>query len=120
MDAIEAEKRGDREESLRVCRELLVGEPDNSDAWMMIARMELPAPTKGKQEMPSLRSNSKVGNGTQKSSTARTRKSEGLGPWWNLACGSSRNDGRCIGLVGGTRGHAPTEVTRLLSKSQYL
>ena len=40
MDAIEAEKRGDREESLRVCRELVIGEPDNSDAWMMIARME--------------------------------------------------------------------------------
>ena len=54
MDAIEAEKRGDREEALRVCRELVVGEPHNSDAWMMIARMELPAPTKGKQEMPSL------------------------------------------------------------------
>jgi len=54
MDAIEAEKRGDREESLRVCRELVATEPDNSDAWMTIARMELPAPTKGKQEMPSL------------------------------------------------------------------
>ena len=82
MDAIEAEKRGDREDSLRICRELVIGEPDNSDAWMMIARMELPAPTK--------------------SSTARSRKSEGLGPWWNLACGSLRHDGRCIDLVGGT------------------
>lgn len=54
LDAIDAEKGGDREETLRICKELVALEPDNSDAWMTIARMELPAPTKGKQEMPSL------------------------------------------------------------------
>jgi len=54
MDAIESEERGDRDSALRICRELVAKEPDNSDAWMTIARMELPAPTKGKQEMPSL------------------------------------------------------------------
>lgn len=54
LDAIDAEKGGDREGTLRICKELVALEPDNSDAWMTIARMELPAPTKGKQEMPSL------------------------------------------------------------------
>lgn len=54
LDAIDAEERGDREETLRICKELVVLEPDNPDAWMTIARMELPAPSKGKQEMPSL------------------------------------------------------------------
>ena len=54
MDAIESEERGDRDSTLRICRELVAKEPDNSDGWMTIARMELPAPTKGKQEMPSL------------------------------------------------------------------
>ena len=54
LDAIDAEERGDRQETLRICRELVALEPDNSDAWMTIARMELPAPSKGKQEMPSL------------------------------------------------------------------
>ena len=54
LDAIDAEERGDRQETLRICKELVAVEPDNSDAWMTIARMELPAPSKGKQEMPSL------------------------------------------------------------------
>ena len=54
LDAIDAEERGDRQETLRICKELVALEPDNSDAWMTIARMELPAPSKGKQEMPSL------------------------------------------------------------------
>ena len=54
LDAIDAEKGGDRGGTLRICKELVALEPDNSDAWMTIARMELPAPTKGKQEMPSL------------------------------------------------------------------
>ena len=54
LDAIDAEERGDRQETLRICKELVAIEPDNSDAWMTIARMELPAPSKGKQEMPSL------------------------------------------------------------------
>ena len=54
LDAIDAEERGDRQETLRICKELVAVEPDNSDAWMTVARMELPAPSKGKQEMPSL------------------------------------------------------------------
>ena len=54
LDAIDAEEMGDRQETLRICKQLVAVEPDNSDAWMTIARMELPAPTKGKQEMPSL------------------------------------------------------------------
>ena len=40
MDAIESEERGDRDSTLRICRELVANEPDNPDAWMTIARME--------------------------------------------------------------------------------
>ena len=47
LDAIDAEERGNRQETLRICKELVAVEPDNSDAWMTIARMELPAPSKG-------------------------------------------------------------------------
>ena len=54
MDAMESEERGDRASTLRICKELVSEEPDNADAWMTIARMELPAPAKGKQEMPTL------------------------------------------------------------------
>ena len=51
---MESEERGDRASTLRICKELVSEEPDNADAWMTIARMELPAPAKGKQEMPTL------------------------------------------------------------------
>ena len=34
LDAIDAEERGDRQETLRICKDLVVAEPENSDAWM--------------------------------------------------------------------------------------
>ena len=87
---------------------------------MMIARMELPAPTKGKQEMPSLVQ-------TAKSVTA-LKKVVQLDPEnrraWDLG-GTLLVDH--LGMMEDAlmwweerRGHAPTEVTPLLSKSPYL
>ena len=120
MDAIESEKRGDRDQSLRICRELVTEEPDNSDAWMTIARMELPAPTKGKQEMPSLVQ-------TAKSLTA-LRKVVALDPEnrraWDLG-GTLLVDH--LGMMEDAlmwwenrREHAPTEVTPLIEQISIL
>lgn len=120
MDAIESEKKGDREQSLRICRELIAEEPDNSDAWMTIARMELPAPTKGKQEMPSLVQ-------TAKSLTA-LRKVVALDPEnrraWDLG-GTLLVDH--LGMMEDAlmwwenrREHAPTEVTPLIEQISIL
>ena len=120
MDAIESEKKGDRDQSLRICRELVTEEPDNSDAWMTIARMELPAPTKGKQEMPSLVQ-------TAKSLTA-LRKVVALDPEnrraWDLG-GTLLVDH--LGMMEDAlmwwenrREHAPTEVTPLIEQISIL
>ncbi len=120
LDSIDAERRGDREETLRICKELVTIEPDNSDAWMTIARMELPAPTKGKQEMPSLLQ-------TAKSVTA-LRKVVDLDPEnrgaWDLG-GTLLVDH--LGMMDDAlewwesrREHAPTEVTPLIEQISIL
>ena len=120
MDAIESEERGDRDSTLRICRELVAKEPDNSDAWMTIARMELPAPTKGKQEMPSLLQ-------TAKSVTALRKVAE-LDPEnrqaWNLG-GTLLVDH--LGMMDDAlewwekrREYAPTEVTPLIEQISIL
>jgi len=54
LDAIEAEEGGDRDAALELSRDVVHIDPSHSEAWMMIARMELPATTRGKQEMPDL------------------------------------------------------------------
>ena len=120
MDAIESEERGDRDSTLRICRELVANEPDNPDAWMTIARMELPAPTKGKQEMPSLLQAAK--------SITALRKVIGLDPEnrqaWNLG-GTLLVDH--LGMMDDAlewwekrREYAPTEVTPLIEQISIL
>jgi len=54
LDALEAEESGDRESALDLSQDVVHIDPSHSEAWMMIARMELPAATRGKQEMPGL------------------------------------------------------------------
>ena len=120
MDAIESEERGDRDSTLRICRELVANEPDNPDAWMTIARMELPAPTKGKQEMPSLLQAAK--------SVTALRKVAELDPEnrqaWNLG-GTLLVDH--LGMMDDAlewwekrREYAPTEVTPLIEQISIL
>ncbi len=120
LDAIDAEKGGDREGTLRICKELVALEPNNSDAWMTIARMELPAPTKGKQEMPSLIQ-------TAKSVTALRRVVK-LDPEnrraWDLG-GTLLVDH--LGMMDDAlewwenrREHVPTEVTPLIEQISIL
>ncbi len=120
LDAIDSEREGDRVETLRICRELVGTEPDNSDAWMTIARMELPAPTKGKQEMPDL-------SQTAKSMTA-LRKVVDLDPEnrraWDLG-GTLLVDH--LGMMEDAlswwerrREFAPTEVTPLIEQISIL
>ena len=120
LDAIDAEERGDRQETLRICKDLVVAEPENSDAWMTISRMELPAPTKGKQEMPSLLQEAK--------SITALRKVIGLDPEnrqaWNLG-GTLLVDH--LGMMDDAlewwekrREYAPTEVTPLIEQISIL
>ena len=120
LDAIDAEERGDRQETLTICKELVALEPDNSDAWMTIARMELPAPTKGKQEMPSLLQAAK--------SVTALRKVAELDPEnrqaWNLG-GTLLVDH--LGMMDDAiewwekrREYAPTEVTPLIEQISIL
>ena len=120
MDAIESEERGDRDSTLRICRKLVANEPDNPDAWMTIARMELPAPTKGKQEMPSLLQAAK--------SVTALRKVAELDPEnrqaWNLG-GTLLVDH--LGMMDDAlewwekrREYAPTEVTPLIEQISIL
>jgi len=120
MDAIESEENGDRDSTLRICRELVAKEPDNSEAWMTIARMELPAPTKGKQEMPSLLQAAK--------SVTALRKVAELDPEnrqaWNLG-GTLLVDH--LGMMDDAlewwekrREYAPTEVTPLIEQISIL
>ena len=120
LDAIDAEERGDRQETLRICRELVIVEPDNPDAWMTIARMELPTPSKGKQEMPSLTQAAK--------SVTALRKVVELDPEnhqaWNLG-GTLLVDH--LGMMDDAlewwerrREYSPTEVTPLIEQISIL
>jgi hypothetical protein len=59
LDAIEAEESGDRDRALELSRDVVHIDPTHSDAWMMVARMELPPVSRGKQEMPDLKQTSK-------------------------------------------------------------
>ena len=55
LDAVEAEQSGDRDAALEAARETVAIDPDHADAWMGVARWSLPAETRGRQEMPSLK-----------------------------------------------------------------
>ena len=60
LDAVEAEQSGDRDAALEAARETVAIDPDHADAWMGVARWSLPAETKGRQEMPSLKQAAKA------------------------------------------------------------
>jgi len=54
IDVLEHEEAGEREEALELAQQITRIEPDHAGAWKMVARMTLPPPRRGQQEIPTL------------------------------------------------------------------
>jgi|TARA_B110000881_G_C18524595_1_gene489594 hypothetical protein len=58
LDALDSEERGDRKMALSKAKSVIELDDKHADAWMAIARLNLPNITRGKQMMPDLKQSS--------------------------------------------------------------